>query len=60
MTLRWLSTNDAAAYLGTSPAALRKRVELGEVAYHKVGRRLWFRVDDLDAYMNQDRHEAWA
>jgi excisionase family DNA binding protein len=60
MTPRWLSTGDAATYLGTTPAALRKRVELGEIAYHKLGRRLWFRIDDLDAYMNQDRTEAWA
>ena len=60
MNPRWLPTKEAATYLGTTQAALRKKVELGEIAYHKLGRRLWFRVDDLDAYMNQERHEAWA
>jgi excisionase family DNA binding protein len=60
MTPRWLTTTDAAQYLGISPAALRKRVERGEVSSHKLGRRLWFKVDDLDALMEAHRQEAWA
>jgi excisionase family DNA binding protein len=60
MTPHWLTTADAATYLGITPAALRKRCEHGEIPYHKLGRRLWFRIDDLDALMLEHRVEAWA
>jgi excisionase family DNA binding protein len=60
MTPRWLPTKDAAVYIGTTPAALRKKVELGEITSSKLGRRRWFKVEDLDDYMNQGREEAWA
>jgi excisionase family DNA binding protein len=60
MDPHWLTTADAATYLGITPAALRKRVEMGEIPYHKLGRRLWFRIDDLDALMLEHRVEAWA
>jgi excisionase family DNA binding protein len=60
MNARWLTTQDAAQYLGITPAALRKRVERGEIPCSKLGRRLWFNVADLDALMAEHRVEAWA
>jgi excisionase family DNA binding protein len=60
MTPRWLTTLDAAIYLDITPTALRKRVERGEIPYHKLGRRLWFNINDLDQLMAEHRVEAWA
>jgi len=62
MTPHWLTSKDAASYIGISPDALRKRVERGEIPYSKLGRRLWFNVHELDAFMKRGEHrvEAWA
>jgi excisionase family DNA binding protein len=60
MTPHWLTSGDAATYMGITPAALRKRVERGEIPYSKLGRRLWFNVADLDQLMAGHRVEAWA
>jgi excisionase family DNA binding protein len=60
MSPRWITSGDAATYLSITPAALRKRVERGEIPYSKLGRRLWFNVADLDALMAEHRVEAWA
>ena len=43
----WLSTNEAASYLGISPNALRILVCRGKVRSYKLGCRLKFRVKDL-------------
>jgi len=50
-----LSTEDAAAHLGVTPAALLKRVERGQVPGVRLGRRWRFRRRDLDALIGQDR-----
>jgi excisionase family DNA binding protein len=55
---RYLTYRDAATYLGTTPAALRKRVERGEIPHIKDGRRVRFDRFDLDAYMRTHRIEA--
>jgi excisionase family DNA binding protein len=43
----WLSTNNAASYLGISPNALRILVCRGKVRSYKLGSRLKFRLGDL-------------
>ncbi len=43
----WLSTKEAAAYLGISPNALRILVCRGRVRSYKLGSRLKFRIKDL-------------
>ena len=43
----WLSTNEAASYLGVTPNALRILVCRGKVRSYKLGSRLKFRVKDL-------------
>jgi excisionase family DNA binding protein len=55
---RYLSTKEAAEYLGTTPAALRKRVERSELPHIKDGRRLRFDRFDLDAHMRAHRIDA--
>ncbi len=48
---RWLSTKEAADYLGISPNALRIWVCRGRIRAFKLGSRLKFRVRDLDYFL---------
>jgi excisionase family DNA binding protein len=57
---RYYTSQETADYLGISVDALRKRVERGEIPHHKLGRRTWFRIDDIDDLMNEHRVEAWT
>lgn len=43
----WLSTKEAASYLGITPNALRILVCRGRVRSYKMGSRLKFRIRDL-------------
>lgn len=43
----WLSTQDAASYLGVTPNALRILVCRGKVRSYKLGTRLKFHLRDL-------------
>ena len=50
-TRRWLPTEEAAAYLGITPTALRIRVHRGQVKFYKLGSRLRFRIKDLEGLL---------
>jgi len=43
----WLTTDEAADYLGLSVGALRNMTSNGHVPYHKLGRRNRYRLTDL-------------
>lgn len=43
----WLTTENAAEYLGVSENALRIMVHRGQIRFYKLGRRLRFRKDEL-------------
>lgn len=45
----WLTTNEAAKFLGVSPSALRIMVHRDQVPVYKFGRRLRFRLRDCQA-----------
>jgi excisionase family DNA binding protein len=47
---RWLSTAQAADYLGCSPDRLHDLVARRALTHGRDGRRLLFRRSDLDAY----------
>jgi excisionase family DNA binding protein len=49
-----LSTEEAAAFLRLSPAAVLKRVERGQIPGLRLGRRWRFRRRDLDALVGQE------
>ena len=49
----WLSTNDAANFLGISQNALRILVCRGKVKFHKLGRRLKFSRTDLESLLKK-------
>lgn len=49
----WISTSDAAKYLGTSPNAIRILVCRGKIKYRKFGRHLRFRIRDLNGLLQK-------
>lgn len=50
---KWLSTKEAASYLGISPNALRILVCRGKVKAHKLGARLKFSLKDLESSLSK-------
>lgn len=51
----WLSTKEAARYLGVTPLALRLKVFRGQIQAHKLGSRLKFRIRDLRCALHPRR-----
>lgn len=52
MAIIWYKTDEAAAYLGLSVAALRNwRIRGGGPVYKKLGRIVRYTQDDLDAWL---------
>ena len=52
---RWLSTADAAAYLGVVPRTVYGLVNRGELAAFKIGRVMRIRADDVADYLARHR-----
>lgn len=50
---RWLKVEEAAALLGCSPAALRKRLDRGRLSKHRQGGRLYIDRLELDDTLEQ-------
>lgn len=56
---RVLHTPDAAAYCGSSASTFEKlRLTGGGPVYSKIGRRVVYRVDDLDAWLAANRRRS--
>lgn len=55
---RLLSRQDAAAYLGVSLATIDRMIRDREVTITRIGKRVKFDQDDLDAYI--DRSKVYA
>jgi len=51
----WLDTQGAADYLAAKPSRIHDLVQLGHLHPHRDGRRLLFRREDLDAYVNGEQ-----
>lgn len=51
----WLNTDSAAAYIGITPATLRRLVERVEVVAFQIGRVRRYRLEDLDAFLASAR-----
>jgi excisionase family DNA binding protein len=49
----WLSTIDASKILGISPNALRILVCRGKVKFYKFGKRLRFRIEDIECLLKK-------
>ncbi len=46
-TDEWLTTDQAARYLGLSPASLRNMTSNGQIPYYKLGKRNRYRLPEL-------------
>jgi excisionase family DNA binding protein len=51
---RWLPPDEAAAYLGVSAGAIRKRIARGKVRYTRIGRRLLIDRHALDTELERE------
>ncbi len=51
----WLNTDDAATYIGITPATLRRLVDRGEVVAFQIGRVRRYRQVDLDGFLDAAR-----
>jgi excisionase family DNA binding protein len=52
----WLTADEAARYLGfPSRKALYQAVRRGQVPGHRIGRRLRFRTDEIDRWLDRSR-----
>lgn len=51
--LAWLNAEQAAAYMACTRRRLYDLVQLREIPSHRDGRRLLFRRDDLQAYLER-------
>ena len=47
----WLNTTDAANYIAAKPGRVHDLVQLGRLQPRRDGRRLLFRRDELDRYL---------
>lgn len=50
-TSPWLNTDQAADYIAAKPGRVHDLVALGKLTPRRDGRRLLFRADELDAYI---------
>jgi excisionase family DNA binding protein len=54
-TSPWLDTKGAADYLAASPGRIHDLVQLGRITPRRDGRRLLFRREELDSYVENSR-----
>jgi excisionase family DNA binding protein len=52
---RWLTSEQAGAYIGASARRIRDLVEAGALLHSRDGRKLLIRRSALDAYVNGQR-----
>ena len=55
MEKRWLSVEEAAAYLGISRETVYKWIERKRMPAHKVGRLWKFQAEEIDAWVRQGK-----
>ncbi len=53
--IRWLSTAEAAKYLGITPRTLYRFIDQGEIAAFRFGRVIRLKQDDVDRFINDSQ-----
>ena len=53
-----MTVNGAAAYLGVSPGFIRRLVAERRIVHYKVGRRVMFRREEIDQFIDQGKRET--
>jgi excisionase family DNA binding protein len=52
---RWLLTEEAASYIGCSAAAMRKKLDRGQLKRHRLGGRLYVDRAELDQVLANEQ-----
>ena len=53
--IHWLSTADAAKYLGITPRTLYRFIDEGQIAGYRFGRVIRLKQDDVDLFIESSR-----
>jgi excisionase family DNA binding protein len=53
-----MTVNEIAALLGVSRPSVYRMIRRGELVPYRVGERLRFRLEDVDAYLERSREPA--
>jgi excisionase family DNA binding protein len=53
--IQWLSTAEAARYLGITPRTLYRFIDEGQIAGYRFGRVIRLKQDDVDAFIEASR-----
>ncbi len=48
---QWLDITQASEYLKLSKSSIYKRTSTNTIPYHKIGKKLLFRIDELEGYV---------
>ena len=51
----WMTTKQAAEYLGLSPKALHDRVHMRQIPFYRLGKSLRFKRTELDQMLERTR-----
>ena len=55
--IQWLSTAEAAKYLGITPRTLYRFIDEGQIAGYRFGRVIRLKQDDVDRFIEASRIE---
>ena len=55
--INWLSTADAAKYLGITPRTLYRFIDEGHIAVYRFGRVIRLKQTDVDSFIESSRIE---
>lgn len=55
--IQWLSTAEAAKYLGITPRTLYRFIDEGQIAGYRFGRVIRLKQDDVDRFIDASRIE---
>jgi excisionase family DNA binding protein len=53
--IQWLSTAEAAKFLGITPRTLYRFIDEGQIAGYRFGRVIRLKQDDVDAFIEASR-----
>lgn len=53
--INWLSTADAAKYLGITPRTLYRFIDEGQIPGYRFGRVMRLKQDDVDSFIDSSR-----
>ena len=53
--IQWLSTAEAARFLGITPRTLYRFIDEGKITGYRFGRVIRLKQDDVDAFIEQSR-----